>query len=227
MLPDTKPPDAQAAPFHHLPAEWLAGLAASSWQGFAESWDDLPVDDHMADGGTYRRRRYAAFRLKRGALQRLPHRPHFQERDHNPLNGGIERWFAPVAPATVAAAPFAEIVARTADRIEEGDWLVEAHQFRISADSGAPGLPTPEGMHRDGRDHVLIVLTGSANLRGGVTQIEDSGGRQLARYRLVDPGEALLLDDRCLRHGTSPIERADPLLPAWRDTLVLTFARWG
>lgn len=225
-FPDTRPPDDRTRPFLHQPADWLADVTAPSWAGFARSWDDLPVDGHMADGGTYRRRRYGAFRLAGGDLVRLPHAPHFQETDHNPLNGGVERWFDPIAPATVATAPFATIVARTAALVGgEADWRIEAHQFRISAGPGAPGLPTPEGMHRDGRDRVLILLVGSANLRGGVTTIEDAAGRPLARHRLAAPGEALLLDDARVRHGTSPIERIDPALPAWRDTLVLTFAR--
>ena len=37
-----------------------AGL--SDWASFAASWDDLGVDAYMADGGRYRRRRFAAFR---------------------------------------------------------------------------------------------------------------------------------------------------------------------
>jgi hypothetical protein len=226
-LPEAKPPDACTASILHQPANWLADMPAASWAAFARTWDDLPVDGHMADGGTYRRRRHAAFRLVAGQLERLPHRPHFQERDHNPLNGGIERWFAPILPVTVAAAPFAAILARTAALIGNGNWLIEAHQFRVSAGPREPGLPTPEGMHRDGRDRVLIVLTGSANVRGGLTEIEDEAGRPLARYRLATPGEALLLDDARVRHGTSPIERIDPARPAWRDTLVLTFARMG
>ena len=34
-----------------------AGLA--EWPAFAASWDDLGIDTYMADGGRYRRRRFA------------------------------------------------------------------------------------------------------------------------------------------------------------------------
>ncbi|RJX69618.1 hypothetical protein D6858_03470 [Tsuneonella suprasediminis] len=47
----------------------------------------------------------------------------------------------------------------------------------------------------------------------------------MLEHRLTRPGEALLLDDLTVRHGTTPIECAIPGAPAWRDTLVLTFAQ--
>lgn len=210
----------------HLPPGALVDSAGEAWQRFARSWDDLPVDTHMADGGTYRRRRHGAFRLAGGQLHRLPHRAHFQERDHNPLNGGSARLFAPILPEVSTSAPFRATVAAMAARLDPAPaWTIEAHQFRISADAAQPGLPTPEGMHRDGRDHVLIVLVGSSNIRGGTTRIVDAGGDRIGDWRLTRPGEALLLDDHRVRHGTSPIQPVSTLLPAWRDTLVITFAR--
>ncbi|MEJ0044812.1 MAG: 2OG-Fe dioxygenase family protein [Rhodospirillales bacterium] len=33
----------------------------TDWARFSDSWNDLGVDTYMADGGRYRRRRYAAF----------------------------------------------------------------------------------------------------------------------------------------------------------------------
>lgn len=180
----------------------------------------------MADGGTYRHRRYGAFRVEGGQCQRLPHRPHYQELDHNPLNGGLERWFAPMLDAFAESPLFRDLLIATAALVAGSGtaWLVEAHQFRIEASAGRPGLPTPEGMHRDGRDRVLILLVDGRNFTGGVTQVEDRTGAPLLEFKLSHPGEALLLDDRAVRHGTSPIEAADSRLPAWRDTLVLTFA---
>jgi proton-translocating NAD(P)+ transhydrogenase subunit beta len=70
------------------------------WDGFAQSWDDLGVDTYMADGGRYRRRRFAAFRATAEGVVRKPHQPHYQSRDYNPLNGGIERWFESESAAT-------------------------------------------------------------------------------------------------------------------------------
>ena len=214
-----------------LQAGELATVGGEDWARFAASWADLPADTFMADGGTYRQRRYAAFEMSRNGMARLPHQPHFQERAYNTLNGGIARWFAPMELAVADSAPFRHILQAMADKVAAHEaqppakWLVEAHQFRIVAQAGQPGLPTPEGLHRDGRDWVLICLIGSGNIGGGETLVRDGANRIVLRHRLMQPGEGLLLDDRMVRHATSPITAIAKDAPAWRDTLVLTFAR--
>ncbi len=75
----------------------------TGWDAFAASWDDLGVDTYMADGGRYRRRRHAVFAAGADGIARLEHRPHYQSRDYNALNGGIARWFDPVTEATEAS----------------------------------------------------------------------------------------------------------------------------
>ena len=78
-------------------AEAMRGLQSmTDWEHFAASWNDLSLDRYMADGGRYRRRRFAAFGMTADDLQRKSHQPHYQSRDYNPLNGDIERWFQPV-----------------------------------------------------------------------------------------------------------------------------------
>lgn len=219
------------SPVRLLPPGKLVDPASSEWATFARSWDDLPRDRWMADGGTYRRRRYAAFEVEGKKCTRLAHRPHFQERDHNPLNGGVERWFAPMAEDQTRSPLFQALVLGTTSLIANTSpqgpnfWAVEAHQFRIEARSGQPGLPTPEGMHHDGHDYVLILLIGGSDYVGGVSRVEEDSGASILEHRLTRAGEALLLDDRTVRHGTTPIESAIPGSPAWRDTLVLTFAQ--
>ena len=206
-----------------LPPGRLVDPGIPEWAAFARSWDDLPRDTWMADGGTYRRRRYAAFEVAGGKCTRLPHRAHYQERDHNPLNGGIERWFAPMAEEQTGSPLFQALVLGTAALITDASaqrpnsWAVEAHQFRIEALSGQPGLPTPEGMHHDGRDWVLILLVGGSDYTGGETCVEDALGDCILKHRLTRPGEALLLNDRTVRHGTTPIESAMPGAPLRRS----------
>src|SRR5580692_11241204 len=114
-----------------------AGLR--DWDRFAASWDDLGVDTFMADGGRYRRRRFAAFRATREAVIRKPHQPHYQSRDYNALNGGIERWFEPVTHA-IGTHPALRAILDTCrdlfdrltpERVRPASWHVETHQFRI------------------------------------------------------------------------------------------------
>ena len=82
----------------------LLPQAAAGWHAFAGSWDDLGVDTYMADGGRYRRRRFGAFSLSTAGVVRKAHQPHYQSRDYNRLNGGIERWFEPITDAVAESA---------------------------------------------------------------------------------------------------------------------------
>ncbi|MCQ4160723.1 2OG-Fe dioxygenase family protein [Roseomonas sp. GC11] len=204
-------------------------LAGPAWESFAASWAALEPDRFMADGGRYRLRRHAAFRLAPGtAPQRLPHRPHYQTTEHNPLNGGIERWFAPVTPeaeASPALAALLEGARAVFDALRPGtDWLVEMHQFRIQARTGEAGKPTPEGMHRDGVDFVMVTLVGRHNVAGGVTGIRIDGQPGEQSFTLEQPLDSVLLDDHRVWHGVTPIAPLDPDQPGYRDVLVLTFS---
>jgi hypothetical protein len=220
--------------FIMLPGADMAGLlgaagSAAELDAFAASWDRLEVDAFMADGGRYRRRRHANFTARAGVPghQRGPHRPHFQAVVHNKLNGGLDRWFAPVEEAVGASAPvqaLLELGRGVADALKPGrDWCAEMHQFRIEAAAGAPGFPTPEGVHHDGVDVVLIAMLARKNLVGGETLVTDPADRELARFTLLDRLDTALLDDHRVKHGVTPVQPADPARPSCRDVLVLTW----
>jgi hypothetical protein len=219
--------------FLHGP-EMRAILAAAGslddWQAFAASWSDLGLDTYMADGGRYRKRRHAAFGAVVGEpIDRKPHQPHYQSRDYNPLHGGIERWFEPVR-AEIGAGPCMTTIlgtCRTAfERLAPAcEWHIEVHQFRIEARSGEAGLPTPEGMHRDGVDYVLVLLICRRNIRSGVTSIRAADGRDLGSFTLAEPCDAAWVDDHRVMHGVTPVEPIDPTHPGFRDVLVVTFRR--
>lgn len=203
----------------------------ADWAGFADSWNDLEVDTYMADGGRYRRRRFGVWSAERqGAIVRAPHRPHFQAVDYNPLNGGVERWFKPIAEGIGEGASlrtileycralFGRLAAQTAR------WHIEVHQFRIEARPGEHGKPTPEGMHRDGVDYVLVLLVSRRNIRSGTTTVHDLEGRTLGSFTLTDPLDAALVDDSRCFHGVTPVEPENAAQPAYRDVLVVTFRK--
>ena len=120
---------------------WLA-FPPSTWAAFAENWDDQDRERFMGDGGRYRYRRHASFTLAaEGTLTRNAHRPHLQAAAFNWLNGGIERWFAPIAPL-VADGPvlrgFASLCTRSFALDAAETWQIEAHQFRITASAAEP-----------------------------------------------------------------------------------------
>ena len=221
--------------FAHLAAPAMGDLlgpaALAGWDAFAATWEDLGPDLYMADGGRYRRRRHAAFRMIGGLATRKPHQPHFQSRDYNPLNGGVQRWFEPVGPVAEVS-PVTDGVLRLCDAAfappgpgqAPPDWHVEFHQFRIEAQPGEVGHPTPEGLHRDGVDWAFVMLVARRNVAEGITSIGAPDGAELGRFTLAAPTDAVFLDDRRILHGVTPIPPLDPNQPAFRDVLVVTLA---
>jgi hypothetical protein len=212
----------------------LGDRALQEWSAFAASWDHLGVDAYMADGGRYRRRRFAAFALRAdGSFARKPHQPHYQSRDYNPLNGGIQRWFDPITD-DVAAHPVlaASLGACTTIfgplRPAEAQplaWHAEVHQFRVEARLHEAGRPTPEGVHQDGVDWVLVMLIRRQNVQSGKTEIFNAAGESLGSFTLESPMESVFVDDSRVFHGVTPITPLDPVQPAFRDVLVVTLRR--
>ena len=223
--------------FIRLPPEQTRALferfgALSDWGVFAASWNQLPHDGYMADGGRYRRRRHATYAVTRaGDIERRPHQPHYQSRDYNPLNGGVVRWFEPVADETGAGGTMHAVLRSCANVFgalapaEVATWHVETHQFRIEAVGESAGNPTPEGRHQDGVDYVLVLMVRRHNVASGTTTLHTVEGDDLGSFTLQEPFDAVLLDDARVVHGVTPVLALDPAQPAYRDVMVVTFRR--
>ncbi|WP_431098640.1 2OG-Fe dioxygenase family protein [Polaromonas aquatica] len=221
------------------PAELTATLEldnatwAPGWHALTGSWDRLPPDAHLKDGGHYRKRRHSCFvqELAAGTLTQTPHRAHWQPTDYNALHGGFERWFDPVEPAVATASAWTDLLAglgRLFAQVQPvGRWHIEAHQFRIDTEGGV-GRPTPEGAHRDGVDFVVVMMVARHGVKGGETRVFDANGPHGVRFVMQEPLTALLLDDARVIHETTPILPADDRAGSgFRDTLVLTYRAAG
>lgn len=239
-LPDLRDP-LEKEGFVFAPASLMRAClsqtgALDDWEAFAESWNDLALDAYLADHGRYRRRRHAVFTASNSGpgtartITRAEHQPHYQSLKYNPLQGGIERWFEPIAPAGSAGSSLQAILhfcdqvfGNLAPQVRE--WRIEVHQFRIEARPDEPGQPTPEGVHRDGVDYVLVLMVKRTNIAQGTTTIHSLDGTLLGSFTLVAPFDAAIVDDARVYHGVTPVEPLDPQLPAHRDVLVVTFKR--
>lgn len=203
----------------------------ADWDAFAASWETLAADQYLAETGRYRRRRYAVFSaLADGRITREPHQPHFQSVAYNPLQGDLQRWFEAIED-TVASGPSLQAVLRYAvgffGPLAPGvaRWHVEVHQFRIEARPDAAGEPTPEGVHRDGVDYVLVLMVDRRNIASGTTTIHLADGTELGSFTLTEALDAALVDDARVFHGVTPVTAIVAEQPSHRDVLVVTLKR--
>lgn len=202
----------------------LAGVTLNALQALAPTWNDLPPDAYLRDGGRYRRRRHSCFVLDGGAMVQVPHRAHWQPVEYNALHGGLERWFEPLSEAMVVDTAWRQMLQALANVCSQvkgaRPWFVEAHQFRIDTTDGI-GRPTPEGAHRDGVDFVAVILVSRAGVKGGETRVFEAQGPSGIRFTMSEPWTLLMLDDERVIHETTPIQPLEAR--GHRDTLVLTF----
>jgi hypothetical protein len=203
----------------------LAGL-----ESLRESWERLPRDAYLRDGGSYRYRRHSCFVYTSASaeLAAVAHRPHWQPTAYNALHGGLTRWFEPLEPAVGASAAWRQLLGSLGGVFAQLQpverWYIEAHQFRIDTASGI-GRPTPEGAHRDGVDFVAVILVARRAVRGGETHVFDARGSGGVRFIMEEPWTMLLMDDARVIHETTPIQPCGAA--GTRDTLVLTYRADG
>jgi hypothetical protein len=206
----------------------LARISLAQLQALAPSWDDLPPDRYLKDGGRYRRRRHASFEATADSVRLVPHRAHWQPVSYNALHGGMQRWFEPMSTAVLEQAAWQLLMQWLAcvASSQQGPqtWYTEAHQFRIDTTDGI-GRPTPEGAHRDGVNWVAVFLVARHGIKGGETRVFEIDGPQGQRFTLTEPWSLLLLDDQRVIHETTPIQPAAEA--GWRDTLVITLRSGG
>jgi hypothetical protein len=203
----------------------LLDAAGRSLDSLQASWNDLPPDAYLRDGGRYRRRRHSCFVVEGDTVELVAHRAHWQPLEYNALHGGLERWFEPIR-ADVLEVPawnaLLRVLAAQCTALRGAQpWYVEAHQFRIDTTDGI-GRPTPEGAHRDGVDLVAVTLVERAGIKGGETRVFDANGPAGQRFTMVEPWTTLLLDDARVIHESTPIQPQAADAGGHRDTLVIT-----
>ncbi|MGE2717076.1 2OG-Fe dioxygenase family protein [Mycolicibacterium litorale] len=206
------------------------GVTGGSWAAFGAHWDELRPDRYAAELGTRRLRRYGhfAFRAADGTLERLPHESFVQPQGSNRLYLDRDRRFEPLTER-FACDPVLRAVIRLLGRLAQSlddvsTWHVKVTPFRVVATTDSHGDPTPEGVHRDGVTLVSALLIGRRNADGGESSVYDTGGHLLLATTLTEPGTLLVGDDRRTLHGVTAIRPVDPMRPAHRDVLVVTFA---
>jgi hypothetical protein len=217
------------AVLNQLNALQLVACTAKDAEAWLPSWNDLPPDAYLKDGGHYRRRRHSCFVVNGESALQTEHRAHWQPLEYNALHGGMQRMFEPMRADVVQSSAWTTLLSKLGEvcsalKPQTTTWFVEAHQFRIDTTDGI-GRPTPEGAHRDGVDFVAVILINRHGIKGGETRVFEVNSPAGQRFTMTEPWTLLLLDDERVIHESTPIQPigAEGSGASYRDTLVLTF----
>lgn len=191
------------------------------------SYDDCPVDEYMGHGTRYKR--FAQYRLTpvgdgdEWQFERLEHRDYTTFKKFNSVAGGIRRVYEPIE------ADFTSLITLGAkglglDRSE--DWQINVHQNRSRAGgTDNPAPLTPEGVHHDGHEFVMIGVMYKDNVDGAQTRLWNPGEDEPFWTGTLEPRQAVLLDDRAIAHDVTDVLSADGN-PGHRDIVIVAFSRW-
>ena len=202
---------------------------------FRDDWEQLETDPYMADGGSYRLRRYGLYDLS-GATGQLTHisdASFYQSSSTNPLHGGTHRRFAAMAAKTIDNTFLHELILfdleqLTSNKFVTDDWLIGVHQIRILATTGVPGSPTPEGIHRDDETYTSQHLITRHNIAGGINYFYGHGPEPTGHPKTVWKQQSYFDSyyfDRSLWHSVSPILADKCDSRGHRDVLLIDFVK--
>lgn len=202
-------------------------LDSSNWiSQISGSWEDLAPDEHVTD----EHRRFRSYGQFTWPTKKLSFKSpkYFQSLDMNKQYGGISRQFQHLNETIYNTQGFKSLIEYISKCI---DWnfsdnrqlLVDVHQIRIVATKDRPGVPCPEGIHRDGLLYFAIIFIAGDSYIGGTTSIYDNYDNLVFEDNLDLKNRLLIGDDRAIKHYTSDFSPCPPNQTAFRDVLLLGF----
>ncbi len=208
---------------------WPGSLTTAA-EELTVSWGRLEADQFMGDKGKYRYRRYSRFAFDAsGRLAPLEGNSIHQLHEHNALNGGITRTYAPLEPQILASPALDYLIRHDATQLglhpqqdPTRDWVIGVHQVRIVAKDGRLGLPTPEGVHIDAEQYTVQHLLHRENVRGGVFSAYDQNKRPVFHWLQLDRWDSVFFTGSTW-HSASPLEVLPGHENGHRDILLIDF----
>lgn len=184
---------------------------------FQREFSQIRPDPYCKGGYRYRAMtRYSC----EHEIERLPVVPLFQSAEYNPVPGygGQERDYPDLTGSLPDSEEIRLVIRQWLSLIDEAVQTVSVHQIRTRA----PGMPVPEGRHRDGNDWVGILVVHRVNLRAdsGRTRVW-SDTDELLVDEVLPEGVLVSFDDRLTTHDTSGIVEAASG-EAYRDVFVFS-----
>lgn len=196
-------------------------IDASDWLSLAPLaplFDAVPPDPYVAAG--WRAKAIARVSLDGSVPVVGPHEPLYQSTQINPVHGGYDRHYPPLADEMVALLGDAVRLFVTAARLPGNtEVLVQAQRVTAGPD-GAPGHPAVEGFHQDDVDWVGILLVARSGLSGGETLVSATGDEAGVVFsQTLQAGQLLVVRDRAVWHYTTPVQDTGHA-PGHRDVIL-------
>lgn len=188
---------------------------------FLESFNRLEPSDHL--DGKYRLRAYSVFKHVKGfhtdAFVKLPERAFTQSSEYNKHQGDLERKFDSVSNRAAYSGTLQDLLVLFSKQFDLDDGQeIEVHQMRVITQEG--GKLSPEGVHQDGFDRIMMMGVSRHNITGGhLLLYKTKDGDPVVNFPLED-GEIAYLDDTLLWHNGSPLKRIDPSTEGHMDLLI-------
>jgi hypothetical protein len=215
---------------------------------FAESCRDVPRDEHAGDHNRYRR--YGTFVLLPWSwtLEAIPSQwdpedgrfvaRYFQSSAINPEHGGTQRSFAPLTKAQTENV-FLRAAIMTSFRslrwsLTYQPVAVGCHIIKLVAETAAPGISSPDLIHRDGEPYTVAALIERTGVVGGENLITIPGVANLhpsevlptailERFTLERPWDGWVVNDEKVAHYVYPVHVAPGNTRGSRTILLIDF----
>lgn len=190
-----------------------------------ESYHHVELDPYM--GNQTRYKRFSQYKMtfdeRDGwGFELLPPRAYTAFKQFNPVAGGIRRHYQPIS---VDFTPVVKVVSDGPLPLDDDeDWQINVHQNRSRAFADKPGQLTPEGVHQDGHEYVMIAVLARHNVKGGEMRLWRPNQDEPFWRGTLRPGQAALLDDRAILHDVTDLQPDGE--DAYRDILIVSFSRW-
>jgi hypothetical protein len=191
------------------------------------SFADLALDIYIPVKNRYRR--FAQYRMShRGGswqFDRLPHRAYVTYSKYNTVAGGLKREYLPIITDFTS---HIRLAAESIPLDPSEDWQINVHQYRIFVNQEMKGIIVPEGLHRDGHEHVFIGVYNRHNVIGAEMSLRPLEDRETPFFTTtLRAGQGVVFNDQTMWHYVTEIEPIDASSVAYRDTVVVAFSRWS
>jgi hypothetical protein len=107
----------------------------------------------------------------------------------------------------------------------DNEYALNVHQVRVIANKSIKGVVVPEGPHRDGHYIIMTLVFSRHNIRGGASQLMDTGSKDPFFDQVLQPGQALIVEDERMWHHATDIVPLDGRY-GHRDIWIVSLNAW-